>query len=121
MGCWPRVHGVVGHDDVWMVDVDVTGVLGAGPRRRRSAVERRRIVEETLEAGASVARIAMKYGVNANQVFQWRRLYSQGKLGATLLGEPKHETWMRPASAIATESKLVGFWRRSPDMILVSV
>jgi transposase len=36
---------------------------------------------KTLEAGASVARVALKYGVNANQVFQWRRLYRDGKLG----------------------------------------
>ena len=40
------------------------------------------MVEETLEAGASVARVALKHGVNANQVFQWRRLYREGKLGA---------------------------------------
>lgn len=65
-----------------MVDVDVSGGLWSGPRRRWSAVERRRIVEETLEAGASVARVALKYRVNANQVFQWRRLYRDGKLGA---------------------------------------
>jgi transposase len=65
-----------------MVDVDVSGGLVAGLRRRRSAVKRRRIVEETLETGASVARVALKYGVNANQVFQWRRLYRDGKLGA---------------------------------------
>jgi transposase len=26
--------------------------------------------------------VALKYGVNANQVFQWRRLYRDGKLGA---------------------------------------
>ena len=63
-----------------MVDVDVTGGVVAGPRRRRSAVERRRIVEETLEDGLSVARVALKYGVNANQVFEWRRLYRAGKL-----------------------------------------
>jgi transposase len=69
-------------DDVWMVDVAVSGGLGAGSRRRRSAIERRRVVEETLEAGASVARVALKYGINANQVFQWRRLYRDGKLGA---------------------------------------
>jgi transposase len=62
--------------------VDVSIGLAAGPRRRRSAVERRWIVEETLEAGASVARVALKYGVNANQVFQWRRLHRDGKLGA---------------------------------------
>ena len=65
-----------------MVDADVSGRLVSGPRRRRSAVERRGIVEETLEAGASVARVALKYGVNANQVFQWRRMYRDGRLGA---------------------------------------
>ncbi len=69
-------------DDFWMADVEVSGGFSGGPRRRRSAVERRRIVEETLEAGASVARVALKYGVNANQVFQWRRLHRDGKLGA---------------------------------------
>ena len=39
-------------------------------------------MEETLGAGCSVARVARKHGVNANQVFQWRRLYREGKLGA---------------------------------------
>ena len=39
------------------------------------------MVEETLEPGASVAKVALKYGINANQVFQWRRLYRDGKLG----------------------------------------
>jgi transposase len=41
--------------------------------------EKRRIVEETMEPGASVARVA--HGVNANQVFHWRRQYRQGLLG----------------------------------------
>jgi transposase len=50
-------------------------------RRRRSAEERRLIVEETLAAGSSVAREARKYGINANQVFQWRRMYRGGQLG----------------------------------------
>lgn len=69
-------------DDVRMEDVDVIGGVGAGSRRHRSALERRRVVEETFEVGASVARVALKHGINANQVFQWRRLYRDGKLGA---------------------------------------
>jgi transposase len=34
-----------------------------------------------LESGASVARVARSHGVNANQVFAWRRQYRQGLLG----------------------------------------
>ena len=51
-------------------------------RRMRTKAERRRVVEETLVAGASVARVARTHGVNANQVFNWRRLYRAGQLGA---------------------------------------
>jgi transposase len=52
----------------------------AAKRRYRSKQERRRIVEETLEPGASVAVIARQHGVNANQVFYWRKLYREGRL-----------------------------------------
>ena len=52
----------------------------AAKRLYRSKQERRRIVEETLEPGASVAVIARRHGVNANQVFHWRKLYREGRL-----------------------------------------
>ena len=51
------------------------------PRRRRSIEEKRRIVEETLESGASVARVARHHAVNAKQVFYWRKKYREGRLG----------------------------------------
>jgi len=50
-------------------------------RRRRSVEEKRRIVEETLEAGTSVARVARRHAVNANQVFYWRKKYREGRFG----------------------------------------
>jgi transposase len=50
-------------------------------RQRRSVEEKRRIVEETLETGASVARVARRHAVNANQVFYWRKKYREGRLG----------------------------------------
>ena len=53
----------------------------AAPRQRRSIAEKRRIVEETLVPGASVGRVARAHGINANQVFGWRRLYLAGRLG----------------------------------------
>jgi transposase len=50
-------------------------------RQYRSVEERRRIVEETLVPGVSVATVARAHGINANQVFGWRKLYHAGLLG----------------------------------------
>ena len=57
--------------------------LGIPKRQRRSIAEKRRIVEETLVEGASVARVPRAQGVNANQVFYWRKLYQAGRLGGS--------------------------------------
>ena len=56
--------------------------VGAGrqPRQWRTVSEKRRIAELTLEAGASVALVARAHGVNANQVFKWRRALKRGEL-----------------------------------------
>ena len=50
-------------------------------RVRRTIEEKRRIVEETLRPGASVARVARRHAVNANQLFSWRKKYHEGRLG----------------------------------------
>lgn len=56
-----------------MADAELTGGLSLpSPRRRRVVEEPCLIVEETLEADSSVARVAMKYGVNPKQVFTGR-------------------------------------------------
>ena len=47
-------------------------VVKREPRKRRAVAEKRRIVEQTLEPDASVAKVARAHGVNANQVFAWR-------------------------------------------------
>jgi transposase-like protein len=44
-------------------------------RQHRSSEERLRIVEEASVPGVSVALVARSHGVNANQVFAWRKLY----------------------------------------------
>jgi transposase len=49
-------------------------------RRRRLVSEKLQIVRLTMEPGASVAEIARAHGVNANQVFKWRRLFNRGQL-----------------------------------------
>lgn len=60
-----------------------TDVLGrrSGPRRRRSEAEKRKIVEEALQPGASVALVARRHDLNANVLFIWRRQYLKGQLG----------------------------------------
>jgi transposase len=52
-----------------------------GPYRHHPLEFKRAVVEETLQPGASVALVARKRGVNANQVFHWRKLYREGLLG----------------------------------------
>jgi len=49
-------------------------------RRWRSVSEKRQIVDLTLEPGASVALVARAHGLNANQVFKWRRAFERGVL-----------------------------------------
>ena len=51
-------------------------------KQRRTIKERREIVQETLVPGTSVSRVARRHDVNANQVFYWRKLYGEGRLGA---------------------------------------
>jgi transposase len=58
------------------------------------------VVEETLEPGASVAKVALRYGVNANQVFHWRRLYRDGKLGTA----PANAIKLLPVSVAEDEN-----------------
>jgi transposase len=41
------------------------------------------IVRESYEPGTSVARIARMHGVNANQVFAWRKAFREGILGGS--------------------------------------
>ena len=57
------------------------GVISSrGKRVYRTVAEKRRIVELTLQPGASVAKVAQAEGVNSHQVFDWRRGYLKGKL-----------------------------------------
>ena len=66
-----------------------TDALGrrTGPRQRHTLEQKRRIVEETHVRGASVATVARRHQVNANQVFAWRQLYRQGLLQEKAAGE----------------------------------
>jgi transposase len=52
---------------------------GVGERRRtRSLDERKKIVEEALAPGVSVAAVARRHGLNANLIFKWIRRSREG-------------------------------------------
>jgi len=54
------------------------GEVGKPRRRKRRSwtlEEKRRIVDESLEDGASIAEIARLHDLNANQLFTWRRQF----------------------------------------------
>lgn len=53
---------------------------GRRVRRWRTVSEKLAIVRLTQQPGASVAEVARTHGVNANQVFKWRRAFEGGEL-----------------------------------------
>jgi transposase len=58
------------------------------PHRFRTVEEKIRIVTESRMLGASVAEVARRHGVNANQIFTWRLQQEQGVLGRRRRGRP---------------------------------
>ena len=62
--------------------------------------ERRGIVEETLADGVSVAVVARRHGVNANQVFQWRKLYQSGLLEPSLQQRQHNASRLLPVTVV---------------------
>jgi len=63
-------------EHVLMSDYEI--ITDGGRRRRWSSVEKLRIVEETLEDGASISVVARRNGVAANLLYRWRRLMLDG-------------------------------------------
>ena len=68
--------------------IDRIEVITSVQRRRRwAAEEKARIVQETYAPGMSVSLVARQHGIAPNQLFAWRRLYSEGALSAVGAGE----------------------------------
>ena len=58
-------------------------ITGTGRRRRFSADDKARIVEETLIAGAVVSEVARRHGLSPQQLFGWRRQARQPAVADT--------------------------------------
>lgn len=63
-------------------EVEVISPARQGRRRRYTAEEKRRIVEETKAPGQSVSAVSRRYGVSPSQVFKWRRLVEEGTMSS---------------------------------------
>ena len=97
--------------------------LPTSKRQHRSAELKLQIVQETLAPGASVARVARARGVNANQVFGWRRLYLAGRLG-----DPKPEMKLLPVrvsggvpAPLPMERSSIDFAKLQPSTIHIEL
>jgi transposase len=60
--------------------VEVIGMPRVGRKRRYTAEEKRRLLEETQAPGASVSSVARRYGISPSLLFRWRRLNDEGGL-----------------------------------------
>ena len=70
-------------EHVLMSEIEI--ITDGGRRRRWSAAEKLRIVEETLDERASISVVARRYGVAPNLLYRWRRLMLDG--GAVAVSE----------------------------------
>lgn len=68
----------------------------SGPERRRTPQEKIAIIQQTMEPGIRL------HGINANQIFKWRRQYEDGSLTAVASGEE-----VVPASELAAANKQI--------------
>ena len=101
------------------MSVSRSGFAAKRRRRVRPEDEKRRIVAETYERGASVSAVARRHDLNANLLFSWRRV--MGAVASASADEPTRfvpavispevetaSTPVPPAPAGAMESVLVG-------------
>ena len=61
-----------------MLMSEIEIITDGGRRRRWSAAEKLRIVEETLYAGESISAVARRNGVAPNLLYRWRKLMLEG-------------------------------------------
>ena len=56
-------------------------IVDTGRRRRWSAVEKLRIVEESFSAPRLASATARRHGISNQLLFAWRKAYREGRLG----------------------------------------
>jgi transposase len=71
-----------GHKDIFRTPVSRLEIVDTGRRRRFTDEAKLRIVEESFSGGGrQVSATAAKHGVSRSQVYRWRQLLREGRLG----------------------------------------
>jgi transposase len=68
-------------EDLTFLPLRVTRV-GVGGKRSFDPTDKKRLVDACLQPGASLSALALKAGVNANQLHKWVRLHEQSNTAA---------------------------------------
>jgi transposase len=71
-------HRLMSDDEFQRIEV----ITGVARRRRWSAEQKLRMVEESLQSRETVSVVARRHGVAPNLLFRWRRLASEGGAAA---------------------------------------
>lgn len=69
-------------DHKYRPEVEILSVIDSGLRRRWTAAEKVRIVEESLGGRGQVAETARRHDVGRTLLVRWRRQYRDGQLAA---------------------------------------
>lgn len=73
--------------DIKIPEVEVIAPGRPGHRRRFSAEENRRMLDEAAAPGSSISEVARRYSVAPSLLFRWRRLMDEGSLTSLDAGE----------------------------------
>jgi transposase len=89
------------------LDTDEVVARGRTGRPNYATEFKRRLAVEACEPEMSVAKLALRHGLNANMLFKWRRQYRAGKFGAqSVVGQPQERPLFLPVVTSATPSKV---------------
>lgn len=84
-----------------------TGKSAGGGRRQHDGEFKRRLVDLSLQSGASVAAIALEHGINASLLFKWKRdrLRREASSASAVLVPVQLKREMLPAAVVAAAAK----------------
>lgn len=89
-------------------------------RRRYDAVMKAQVVAACDEPGASVAKVAMSHGINANVVHRWRQLAREGKSAPAKTSEFIALPLMVPPETASAPAEIRVELRRGPVTMTVT-